>query len=109
MELILFLGIGLVIFLSVIGIVVTVLSERSFVEERLGQITGIEIKLGANHRGEKATPVGDWLDAKLENSKVGGGISRELARADLKLKSGEFFASYSDVYGGAGFCSRIPK
>jgi tight adherence protein B len=90
MQMILLFGGGLVIFLVVVGIVITARSERSLVEERLGQYLEDDAELSAQRGRGKATPVGDWLDQRLEKTRVGGGISRELARADLKLKSGEF-------------------
>lgn len=92
MQLFLFLGVGLVLILSVIGIVVTALSEKSFVEDRLGRYLNDEVEFTKDQPRDKATPVGDWLDRKIERTKLGGGIARELARADLKLKSGEFIA-----------------
>jgi tight adherence protein B len=41
---------------------------------------------------ERASPVGDWLNRRLERSHWGEGLSRELARADLKLKPAEYVA-----------------
>ena len=89
MQLILWVGGGLVFFLLVIGAIVSMTSERSFVEERLGPYVQDEkLKRGK----DKSTPVGDWLNKKVEKSKMGGGIARELARADLKLKPAEYVA-----------------
>ena len=76
----------------VVGLVVTARSERSIVEERLGHILEEETPLIAQPSGERATPVGDWLDRRLVKSRMGGGIARELARADLKLKPAEYIA-----------------
>jgi tight adherence protein B len=89
LVLLLIIGGGIELLLLVIGIVITSSSEQSLVEERLGKY--IE-KESAGVKGERATPVGDWLDQRLEKSKVGGGVARELARADVKLKTGEYFA-----------------
>ena len=91
------------VLLLVIGIVITARSERSLVEQRLGQYLDDETELEARRRGERATPIGDWLDQRLERTRVGGGISRELARADLKLKSGEFIAVMVFSIVGSGF------
>lgn len=88
MVLILILGGGVVLVLLVIGIVVTARSERSLVEERLGRY--LEEEQIKEKKIEKASPVGDWLNRSLERSTWGGGIARELARADLKLKPGEY-------------------
>ena len=89
MQMILLVGGGLVFFLLVIGAIVSMTSERSLVEERLGPYVQDEkLKRGK----DKSTPVGDWLNKKVEKSKMGGGIARELARADLKLKPAEYIA-----------------
>ena len=87
MQMILLVGGGLVFFLLIIGAFVSMTSERSLVEERLGPYVKEDKQDLA-----KATPVGDWLNKKVEKSKMGGGIARELARADLKLKPAEYVA-----------------
>jgi tight adherence protein B len=87
MQMILLVGGGLVFFLLIIGAFVSMTSERSLVEERLGPY----VKEDKQNQA-KATPVGDWLNKKVEKSKMGGGIARELARADLKLKPAEYVA-----------------
>ena len=103
MQMILFLGGGLVVLLLVIGILVTARSEKSIVEDRLGRYLDDEMVLGKGRQAQKATHVGDWLDSKIERTKLGGGIARELARADLKLKSGEFIAVMVMSTVGFGF------
>ena len=87
MQMILLVGSGLVFFLLIIGAFVSMTSERSLVEERLGPYVNEDIQ-----KQTKSTPVGDWLNKKVEKSKVGGGIAQELARADLKLKPAEYVA-----------------
>lgn len=91
MMLILIFGGGAVVILLVVGVVITSRSEHSLVEERLGRyLEDQEIK---DKKAAKQTPVGDWLDRRLSKSKMGGGIARDLARADLKVKPGEFIAT----------------
>jgi tight adherence protein B len=85
---ILAIGGGAVLVLLVVGIVVTARSERSLVEERIGRY--LEKEQIQEKKAEKSSPVGDWLDKRIEKSKMGGGLARELARADLKLKPAEF-------------------
>jgi tight adherence protein B len=90
-----FIG-GLGVILLVVGLAITVSSERSLVEERLGRyIEEEEDILRAQRQADKerATPLGDWLNSLMEGSNLGGGISRELARADLKLKPAEYIAT----------------
>lgn len=88
--LILVVGGGIILALLVMGLVVTVTSEQSIVEERLGRY--IQEREEKVKKAEKSTPVGDWINVRLEKSSWGSGIARELARADLKLKPGEYIA-----------------
>ena len=90
MELILIAGGGLAGLLLLIGIVITVTSERSLVEERLGRYLQEENPVLVE--GERPSPVADWLNSQLAGSKMGGDIARDLARADVKLKPAEYIA-----------------
>ena len=91
-NLILMAGGGLALVMLVIGVVVSVTSERSLVEERLGRYLDREVATSKDTGKEKTTPVADWLNTHIEKSKYGGGLSRELARADLKLRPAEYIA-----------------
>ncbi len=93
MLLILMIGGGLAFTLIIIGLVVTARSERSLMRERLGRYMDEETIKAAAGGAAKASPVGEWLDKRLEKTSLAGGISRELARADLKLKAGEYVAA----------------
>lgn len=99
MVLILVVGGGLALLLLVVGAVATATSEQSVVEQRLTRY--LEEEEQELPSGEKSSPVGDWLNKRLEGSELGGGISRELARADLKLKPAEYIAS--QVIAAMGF------
>ncbi len=74
--------------LLIIGLIITLTSERSLVEERLGRY--IEDEVAEVKKGQRATPLGDWVNIRLERSNWGDSIARELARADLKLKTSEY-------------------
>jgi tight adherence protein B len=93
MILILSVGGGLALILLIIGLVVSARSDSSQIDERLGRYLDEENEAVRREGGGRASPVGDWLDRRLEKSSFGGGISRELARADLKLKAGEYVAT----------------
>jgi tight adherence protein B len=100
MYLIFIVGGALAIFLMVVGVVVSSSSEHSLVDERLGRY--LKEEEAAILKGEKSTPVGDWLNTKLEKSSYGDGISRELARADIKLKASEYIALMAIAAIGVG-------
>ena len=77
--------------LLIIGVVVSVTSERSLVEERLGRY------LEDEKQDEEAKAAGrniatEWLNRRVASSSMGDRVSRELARADLKFKVAEYFA-----------------
>jgi tight adherence protein B len=91
MMMILIGGGGLAVLLLVVGIVISVTSERSLVEQRLGRYLEEEVAAETG-KGEKSSPLSDWLNSRVERSDYGGGIARELARADIKLKAAEYIA-----------------
>jgi len=100
MTTILFIGGGLVFFLLAIGAIVSLMGERSLVEERLGPyFDEKELK----EAKDKSSPVGDWVNTRVEKSSYGSKISRELARADLKLKPAEYIALMVIFGFGVGF------
>jgi len=90
-TMVLIFGGGAVFLLLIVGMVITMTSERSLVEQRLGRYIQDDAAVAAK-KGQRTSLVGDWVNARLEKSSVGGGIARELARADLKLKTGEYLA-----------------
>jgi len=88
-PLILLMGGGLALILLVIGIAITVTSERSLVEERLGRYVEEQVAT-KSAKPERAEAVKEWINVRVEKSSWGENIARELARADLKLKAGEY-------------------
>ena len=89
-TMVLIFGGAAVFLLLLVGMVITMTSERSLVEQRLGRY--IQEEAAASKKGQRTSLVGDWLNVRLEKSSWGEGIARELARADLKLKTGEYLA-----------------
>ena len=83
------------ILMLIIGIVVTVRTPQSDVEQRLGAIVEqqeISSEELEDIKRIKNTPVTDWLNKRVEGSSIGEKISRNLARADVKMKPGEYIA-----------------
>lgn len=115
---VIYFGGGLAFLLLLIGVIVSVTSERAFVEERIGRY--IEGEQVPRPKGEKSAFVREWVDSRVERTSVGGNIAKELARADLKLKPveymglivvsgfgvaliGWFFGGGSPVFAAVGF------
>jgi tight adherence protein B len=75
--------------LLIFGIIVSLREERSLVEERLGRYLEAEMA-ERSVPGSRTAPLTDWLNTQTERFAWGEMISKELARADLKFKVGEF-------------------
>lgn len=84
-------GAAVAVMLLIIGIIVSVRSDRDIVDERLGRFVDTEIA-EEELKKQAATPLTDWINKRVEGSSGGDRLSKELARADLKLKPGEFIA-----------------
>ncbi len=80
----------LLLILLIIGAVITVTSERSLVEERLGQFLEDDRPVADNE--SRGSIVTEWLNRRVAKSSWGDRVSRELARADMKLKVPEYYA-----------------
>lgn len=90
-SLIIIIGGVILIVVLIIGVIVSSSSERSLVEQRLGQYLGEE-KASAVEREAQRSAITDWVSKRVERTSFGDRISRDLARADLKFKVGEYFA-----------------
>jgi tight adherence protein B len=91
MTIILIAGAALAVIVLIIGLIVSLTSDRSMVEERLGRYVDQEQAVEQGNRASSAA-VTDWLNERVKGSSFGDKLSRDLARADLKLKAGEFIA-----------------
>lgn len=71
--------------LMVIGLIITATEERSLVAERLEYLDaqGVEVI-------KKKAIIGEWVGKQATRYTWGQSLTRSLARADIKLKTGEF-------------------
>jgi len=100
---ILWSGVGLAVILFLIGLMVTLRSERSLVDKRLeGYLAEKQSNLEQSEAKTKNTALTNWVNERVASTNYGDNISRELARADLKLKSGEYIIlmMFSSVFVG---------
>jgi tight adherence protein B len=90
---VLIVGGVIVIVLLIIGVVVSINSERSLVEDRLGRFLDEDQKPDGS-AGEEASRsiVTEWMNRRVASSSMGDRVARELARADLKFKVVEYYA-----------------
>lgn len=90
-TMVLLIGGGFAFLLLILGIVISITSERSMVEERLGRYVETQQQEMLSEK-QRSTPLTDWLNRRVERSTLGDRISQELSRADLKFRPGEFIA-----------------
>jgi tight adherence protein B len=89
----------LALVLLLIGIILSATSDKSSMDERLNKY--LEEDKKADNR-DSTGALTDWVNRRVEKSSFGDRISRELARADLKFKPGEYIALYViAIIGGA--------
>ncbi len=88
----LWIGFSLAFALLAIGLLVTLRSERSLVDKRLESYLkqNPEKDHEAQQDGKSTSAITEWINQRVETTNLGDNISRELARADIKLKSGEY-------------------
>ena len=102
MILVLIVGGGLLLLLLVIGLIVSTREEKKFVENRVGRFTqdGQEAVVG---QGPRPSPLTEWMTIRQPVSPGDRVWLRELARADLKLRVGEYIAVMIIAAFGVGF------
>jgi len=91
----------LAMILLVIGIIVSTSGDRTLVDDRINKYLEAEDE---NKDGDKENKgaLTDWVNRRVEKSSFGDKISRDLARADLKFKPGEYIALYFIAIIGLG-------
>jgi len=92
MTWVLIIGGVLAVLLLIVGVVQSVSSERSLVEQRLGRY--LDEEKAEVEGDDRSSAVTEWVNKRVSRSSFGDRIARELARADLKLKVAEYFALY---------------
>jgi tight adherence protein B len=89
MNWIIIIGGILLIILLIVGVIVSSNSERSIVEERLSQY--LDDDKQSVDTSDQRSVVTDWVSRRVEKTSFGDRIARDLARADIKFKVGEYF------------------
>jgi tight adherence protein B len=100
MPILLIVGGGLAVILLIVGIVSSSSGERTLVDDRLNKYLDEDQndKVDKDSKGALT----DWVNKRVEKSTLGERIARDLARADLKFKPGEYIALYViAIVGGA--------
>lgn len=98
---ILIIGGGLALILLIIGIIASMPSESALIDKRLDKF--LEEEKTSKAPREARGALTDWVNKRFEKSTFGDRIARELARADLKFKPGEYIALYAISIAGVAF------
>jgi len=102
MNTVLIIAGSIAVVLLVVGIVISASGERALVDERLNKYLEEEQSRAKGKDKDSKGALTDWVNKRVEKSSFGERISRNLARADLKLKPGEYIALYFiAIIGGA--------
>lgn len=86
------IGGAMAVVLLLVGIAVTLTSQRSLIDERLDSYLDEEPQYSDDDDEDRPTALAAWLTERVETTNFGETISRDLARADLKFKTGEYVA-----------------
>jgi tight adherence protein B len=89
---ILLIGTIIILILIAIGVYISSNSEQTLVEDRLGRYLDDDQGKKESKKDDSSTPLTEWVNRRVESSSLGDRIAKNLARADLKFKSGEFVA-----------------
>ena len=93
---IIWIGGGLLLVLVIVGVVITITSEKELVEERLERYldaseSGLDYDdLAGEEDQKKSSPLTEWLNGQVSTTNFGSSTADKLARADIKLKPGEY-------------------
>jgi tight adherence protein B len=90
-ALILGVGGGLAVVMLMIGIVTSLMDSKNIVNERIDRYAGGDV---FEEPSEQKALLTDWLNRRVAKSSLGDQIAKNLARADLKFKPGEFLATF---------------
>ncbi|MBI4730874.1 MAG: type II secretion system F family protein [Chloroflexi bacterium] len=102
---VLLIGGGIAVVLLVIGIAISASGDKGLVDDRLNKYLEEEKKQDVSR--ESKTALTDWVNRRVEKSNLGERIARDLARADLKFKPGEYIALYVIAIVGMGMIAYL--
>ena len=104
---IIILGVGgiLAFIMLVVGIVVSIRTDSALIEERMDQIAGSQDTYEETRQASR--PLTDWLNTRVEGTTFAARTSRSLARADIKMKPGEYVALMVISAAGVGFVTWV--
>jgi tight adherence protein B len=111
---IIWIGGGILLLLVIVGVVVTITSEKELVEERIESYleaseTGLEYDHAPGDEGDekRGSAISEWLNGQVSTTNFGSKTADNLARADVKLKPGEYLGVMAGSAVGTAILSWI--
>ncbi len=101
-TLVLIVGGGFALLLIVVGLVVTSREEKKFVADRLDRYTQEALEATAAPEAQKGNALADFISGQATRFSWGQTLAKDLARADLKLRVGEYLMLLIICAGGVG-------
>jgi tight adherence protein B len=101
MNIVLIAGGVIALVLLIVGIVISSSGEKALVDDRINKYLEEEEQNKDSDKESKGA-LTDWVNKHVEKSSLGERIARDLARADLKFKPGEYMALYVIAMIGGG-------
>lgn len=99
------IGGGSAIILLLVGFLLMNSEGRGLVDRRLKQYLANE--KGSEQNPDRKNALTNWVNRRVEKSNFGERIARELARADIKFKPGEYIALYVIAIVGLGMITYL--
>jgi len=87
---IIIIGYAVLIIALIVGVIVSSNNESANLEKRLGQYLEDDNKKDIDKEAQRSV-VTDWVSRRVAKTSFGDRVARDLARADLKFKVGEYF------------------
>lgn len=93
---------GIIVLLAiVVGVYMAANRDRKMMEDRLNPYVGGDQQAAELAQAQQQRAV-DWVSKKVEKTSFGDKIARDLARADIKFKVGEYFILIAACIVGLG-------
>ncbi len=105
-------GVIVLLIAIAVGVYISSSSERGLMEERLGKYLDEDKKALQAEQAASSGALSEWVNKRVEKSSLGDNLAKNLARADMKFKPGEFvffIMILAGVLGGAGFILTGPS
>jgi tight adherence protein B len=104
MTMILIIGGAAILVMLVVGLVISSQEERHLVDDRLERYLRANPGTSASAaKSERSAQVSEWISDQATQFSWGQGLARDLARADIKLRVGEYIAIVIAVVLGMAF------